>query len=273
VSQITVFRQLDSADPDLAGHGCGAFALLSALDWMTDGSRSPEGRVAIDKAAKGMFNRSGATMKDFRERGLTMDECKVAWEATPKGDRTPFRMQRRSGVRVRDQLIPQLAPRKSVALVAVRYADIQKANLGSPRSDGGFHYVLVFAPRETDDTIRVADPLRRRLTRWPIDVLVEGMENFGNNPWKNGKGEAGVIKVSPSLLAVARAQRDRAKAQRDAARAQRDAARARVKLLEAQFVTQPPADAATLEKLQADVATKAAVAEQLVQALRDSKKK
>jgi hypothetical protein len=180
-------------------------------------------------------------------------------------------MQRRRGVDVRKELIPQLAPRDRVALVAVRYSDIQAANVGSTHSSGGFHYVLVFAPREADHTIRVADPLRRQLTRWPIDVLVTGMENFGNKPWKNGRGEAGVIKASPSLLTLARAQRDRALEKLKAARAQREAFRARIKLLEAQFVSQPAADEATLATLKADFAAKALIAQQLVQALRDAR--
>jgi hypothetical protein len=260
MKDIAPFRQSDSDNADLRAHGCGPFSMLAALDWATDGDFPPQGRARIDAVALAMFQRSGATLAQFRERGLTLDECQRAWQTFPHADRAPFVMQRRRGVSVVGQLLPQLATGRCVAVVPVRYGAVQDADLGVGSWREG-HYVLVFDPR--DDSVGVADPLRRRVVRWPVRVLVKAMESFGSNPWLRGRGEAGVITASPSLLT-------RVRTQRDAARAQRDALKAQVRLLRAQLEAGPAIDKAALVRLRAAALAKAEAAEELAKSLREA---
>lgn len=213
-----VYPQGDFHSPDLRSNGCGAASSIAALVRASDGAWKP----ATDDgtaAARYRVARSGATPAQFRTRGLTPTEVFRSLSAVrPSDARMNLPVQLRRGVAVRQALLPQLRRIGGGALVAVDYGVAQDAGLGVGSFRGG-HWVFVDDP---DDEVRVADPLRHAITRWPVDVLVEGMERFGTRPWGNGRGDA--VVVWPWLTwrdayPVMKASRDKARRERDQAQA------------------------------------------------------
>lgn len=187
------YRQLDSRDPAMRSSGCGPYAMVDALVRASDGGWRPDDRDATS-AARARLRRSGASAAEFRVRGLTPSE--VARSLARVGasrSRPALRSQLRRGVDVAGSLLPQLRRIGGCAVVAVDYGAIQRAGL-APDAAGRFsggHWVTVDDPQ--GGAVRVADPLRTNLVRWPVDVLVEAMASFGRRPWGHGRGEAIVV--------------------------------------------------------------------------------
>jgi hypothetical protein len=158
---------------------------------------------------------SGVPLSTFRQRGTSISEAQVAYGKAPGFEgRVAPRLRLMRGASVRDQLLPALTEGR-VAIVAVNYGEVQDAGKGVGTFRKG-HAVVVGEPEATH--ITVADPLRRDLVRWRIDLLVRAMESFGRKPWLNGRGEAGIFQPSPTFLEQAIAQRDRARADLRAAK-------------------------------------------------------
>lgn len=186
------YRQLDSRDPAMRSSGCGPYAMVDALVRASDGGWRPDDRDATS-AARARLRRSGASAAEFRVRGLTPSE--VARSLARVGasrSRPALRSQLRRGVDVAGSLLPQLRRIGGCAVVAVDYGVIQREGL-APAAAGSFdrgHWVMVDDPT---DAVRVADPLRTSVVRWPTDALVEAMASFGTRPWGHGCGEAIVV--------------------------------------------------------------------------------
>lgn len=224
-----VYRQSDATVRALRAHGCGAYTAINGLVRASGGTWRPQGRAGTTSAMV-RVDRSGVTDAEFEARGMTSDEVFASLQALVANDlRMDLPVQQRSGVRVRDDLLPQLLEVDGCAAVAVLYGVIQDAGKGVGSFRGG-HWVLVHDPDMVNGTIRVADPLRRQLVTWPIALLVDAMGRFGDNrawggrdrSWGDGRGEAIVLwpwrKWRDGYGSVL--------AQRDAARTQRDVARA-----------------------------------------------
>lgn len=185
-----VWRQTDSADASLRRSGCGPYAMLAALVRASDGAWRPSGRDGT-LSARVRVERSGVTDAGFRARGLTPTELFRSLEAVVGDDvRMPLRARQMRGVDVRGRLLPLLADSGACAVVAVRYGAVQDAGLGVGAFRLG-HWAMCDQP--DGGTVRVADPLRRQVVRWPVDVLERAMGSFGTNPWGHGRGEAVVV--------------------------------------------------------------------------------
>lgn len=217
--------QRDFQDADLRGHGCTLASLAYLAGEMTDGRawRDPETYVARLRVL------SGVPLATFRERGTTITEAKTAYEQAPGFDgRVAPTLRLFRGAKVREQMLPALTGGR-LAIVAVNYGVVQDAGKGIG-SFRGAHAVVV-GPRE-GDSVPVADPLRRSVVRWKVDLLVHAMETFGKRPWGDGRGEAAVAEPSPTLLEVRTRERDRARRDLAAALAKIKAQDARIAELE-----------------------------------------
>lgn len=211
--------QLDLRDPDLRAHGCTLVGLAHAAREMSDGAAWVDAEAFVRR----MQRLSGVPLATFRARGTTLTEGRAAYVQAPGFEgRVAPRMALQRGIDVRAQLVPMLQQGR-IAVVAVRYGEIQDAGKGVGSFRGG-HAVVVGEPEDTHVT--VADPLRRELVRWRIDLLVRAMESFGKRPWLNGRGEAAIPLPSPTFLEQRTAQRDRAIRERDKALADLAACRA-----------------------------------------------
>lgn len=196
--------QYDFEDPDLRSHGCtiASLAYLRREATAGDAWDDPDPEAARLRAA------SGVPLATFQKRGTTLDEAKRAYELMPfEGRVKPF-MKRFSGGSIRGDLIPGLTGRRW-AVVAVNYGVIQTAKRGVGSFAGG-HAVVVGDPE--NGSVTVADPLRRQLVKWPVALLEEAAEKFGENPWLNGRGEFGIVAYAPTILELRTQQRDKARA-------------------------------------------------------------
>lgn len=210
--------QLGFLNADLRGHGCTLASLTYSAREMSDGAAW----VDAEQFTATMQKLSGVPLATFRDRGTTLTEGRVAYEQAPGFEgRVKPRMALQRGILVRSQLLPMLQEGR-IAVVAVNYGQIQDAGKGVGSFRGG-HAVVVGEPEDTHVT--VADPLRRDLVRWRIDLLVRAMESFGKKPWLNGRGEAAVPLPSPTFLEQRTRQRDAARRERDTARAEATLAR------------------------------------------------
>jgi len=245
------YRQSASLDPTLRAHGCTLFSTLYLQ--REEGDVAPDGQAAIDAHVRGLRDDAGVTMAQFLARGTTLTEADKAYEAQPFPGRLPPLMRLMHGVKVKDELLPILKD-GHLALVAVNYGKAQDAGKGVGSFRGG-HAIVIGDPE--NGMVTVADPLRSALIKWPLGLLVKAMETFGEKPWGNGRGEAGVAYPSPtykaayataradltsaraaaerllSKLSEAKAQTDLFKDERDQARRERDNAVERIGSLEA----------------------------------------
>jgi hypothetical protein len=192
------YRQSASLDPTLRAHGCTLFSTLYLQREESGGDISPDTQPAIDEHVRGLRDDAGVTMAQFLARGTTLTEADKAYEAQPFPDRLPPLMRLMHGVDVRDELLPILRE-GHLALVAVNYGKVQDAGKGVGTFRGG-HAIVVGEPES--GMVTVADPLRSVLVKWPVDLLVKAMETFGEKPWGNGRGEAGVAYPSPTYKAA-----------------------------------------------------------------------
>ena len=196
--------QYDFKVADLRGHGC----TLASLAWL---AREATDSTAWDDAeayAARLQKLSGVTLALFRKRGTTITEAKVAYEAAPGFDgRVAPALRLFRGGSVRGDLLPELQDGKW-AICAVNYGVVQDANRGVGAFRGGH---AIVAGKPANGKVTVADPLRRELVSWPIDLLVKAMETFGTRPWGNGRGEFGVAGPSPTILEFRTQQRDAAR--------------------------------------------------------------
>jgi hypothetical protein len=188
------YRQSDSGDAALRGHGCTLFSTLYLQREESGGSISPDGQSAVDEHVRQLRKDAGVSMEDFLRRGTTLTEADRAYEAQPFPDRLPPVMRLMHGVKVKDELLPLLRDGR-LALVAVNYGVAQDAGKGVGSFRGG-HAIVVGEP--DNGQVTVADPLRLVTVRWSVDLLEKAMETFGLNPWGNGRGEAGVAYPSPT---------------------------------------------------------------------------
>lgn len=196
--------QRDFQDADLRGHGCTLASLAYLAGEMTDGKawRDPETYVARLRVL------SGVPIATFRDRGTTLTEGRDAYLKAPGFDgRQAPRMRLMRGVKVREELLPALGGGR-LAIVAAKYGVIQDAGKGVGSFRDG--HAVVVGPRD-GDTVPVADPLRRSITRWKVDLLVRAMETFGKRPWGDGRGEAAIAYPSATLLEVRTIERDKAR--------------------------------------------------------------
>lgn len=238
--------QRDFTDAVLRAHGCGLAVALSMLVKNSAGTWKPATKDATS-AAKVRLDRSGATMAEFKARGLTAAELFASLDAVKASDvRMELPVQRHRGTKVRDMLAKMVEVKGSLA-VAVYYRVVQEAGKGYGTYQG-FHWVLVVGV--VGDDVVVVDPLRRTTIKWPVSLLVKAAERFGSKPWGDGRGE-GVLGWPWVSWKDGHAT---VKAQRDAARRQRDVAVAALAASEAALAecrAQSPGDAA-LAKARAD---------------------
>lgn len=204
MNSVTVCQR-DFSDADLRSHGCTLASLAYIAESMSGGKawrEDPESYVAR------LRNLSGVSLADFRDRGTTITEAKAAYERAPGFDgRLAPKMRLMRGAKVVEEILPALAGGK-LAVVAVNYGVIQDAGKGVGSFRGG-HAVVIGEP--TGDSVLVADPLRRAVVSWKVDLLVKAMETFGKRPWLGGRGEAAVASLSPTLLEVRTKERDKAR--------------------------------------------------------------
>lgn len=185
-----VYPQGEFTTSSLRKHGCGPASMVAALVRASDGTWAPKGKGGTT-SARVRLERSGASATEFNARGLTPSQVFRSMQGVRASDeRMDLPVQWRHGVDVTGQLLPQLRRIGGGAIVAVDYSRIQRAGCGQGSYQGD-HWVFVDDPDA--GTVRVADPIRDRLVRWPIDVLVDGMERFGTRPWLHGRGEAIVV--------------------------------------------------------------------------------
>lgn len=246
--------QRDFTDAALRAHGCGLATAENMLIKNSAGTWRPQGKGGTT-SARVRLDRSGATMAEFRARGITASELFASMDAVKASDvRMELPVQRHRGTRVRDMLAKMVEAKGSLA-VAVSYRVVQQAGKGYGTYQG-FHWVLVVGV--VGDDVVVVDPLRRQTIKWPVSLLVEAAERFGAKPWGDGRGE-GVLGW-PWLTwkdgyATAKGQRDSARKQRDVAVAALAASEAAL----AECRAQSPGDAA-LAKARADGIRDAAAA-------------
>lgn len=234
---------------DLRKHGCVVFAGLSALDHA--GYDVPKD---VDDAAWDLFERSGESIAGFRKDGLSLDQLARAITATPSGDRLPWRIQRRRGVKVMTDLRDQLREHPdAVAVVCIRRSIIVKA--GRATGYRGDHGILIGF--DSDEKALVSDSLLPNVRKWEWSLLADAMDSFGSKPWGGGRGEALVVWTSPTWKSEVARYRDLMQR----ARSQRDTAKARVAELEAL------ADGTALERLRAVAKTVAGNLEEQVDIL------
>lgn len=207
---MKVWRQTDSTSRLLRAHGCGAYAAIAAYGWASDGAVGPSGIVSATNAAEARVEASGVSDRDFARRGLSSRELERSLAAIRRRDDRPaLDSQRRSGVKVREVLLPQMTAEDAGALVAVDYGVVIDGGRGASRTFRGGHWVFAFEP--SGDSISIADPLRTQVISWPISLLVRAAERFGSKPWGDGRAEAIVVWKWPTyrdLMYRARAQRD-----------------------------------------------------------------
>lgn len=184
---MRVWSQTAFTTQALRQHGCGAAVAIQALVEMSDGRWRPSGRGGT-MSAHVRVQRSGVTDAEFRTRGLTSTELYRSLDAVAADDvRMALRVKQYRGVDVRKVLLPRIDAIGGCAAVAVSYGTVQDAGLGVGSYRLG-HWVLVSDPDH--GSVAVADPLRTRVVRWDIGVLVEAMGRFGRHPWGDGRGEA-----------------------------------------------------------------------------------
>lgn len=234
--------QYDFRDRDLRSHGCTLASLTYLAREMADG----DAWVDPESFASRLQKASGVSLATFRDRGTKFSEGRTAYESVRFEGRVPPRLALQRGIDVRAGLLPMLQAGR-LAMVAVNYGVVQDAGKGVGSFRGG-HAVVVGQPDGVH--VDVADPLRRDLVRWRVDLLVRAMETFGAKPWGNGRGEAAVPLPVPTWLEQARAQRDKARAERDAALKEADAADRIRMAIEAQLETAE----ARIAELEAEVA-------------------
>lgn len=238
--------QRDFTDAVLRAHGCGLAVALSMLVKNSAGTWEPSTKDATS-AARFRLGASGATMAQFKARGLTAAELFASMDAVRASDiRMDLPVQRHRGTKVRDMLARMVEVRGSLA-IAVAYAVVQDAGKGYG-TYRGYHWVLVIGV--VGDDVVVVDPLRRQTIKWPVSLLVRAAERFGSKPWGDGRGEG----VLGWPWVTWRDGHATVKAQRDAARKQRDVAVAALATSEAALEecrAQSPGDAA-LAKARAD---------------------
>lgn len=192
------YRQSASLDASLRAHACTLFSTLYLQREESGGDVSPSPQAAIDEHVRKLRDDAGVTMADFLRRGTTITEADRAYESQPFPGRLPPLMRLMHGVDVREALLPILKE-GHLALVAVNYGVAQDANKGVGSFRGG-HAIVVGEPE--NGMVTVADPLRSTLVKWPLALLVKAMETFGERPWGNGRGEAGVAYPSPTYKAA-----------------------------------------------------------------------
>lgn len=211
---MKVWRQTDSTSRLLRAHGCGAYAAVAAYGWASDGAVGPGTIQGATSAAMARVEASGVSDRDFARRGLSSRELERSLAAIKRRDDRPaLDSQRRSGVRVRETLIPQMTAEDAGALVAVDYGSVIDGGRGASRTFRGGHWVFAFEP--SGDSISIADPLRTQAISWPISLLVRAAEAFGDKPWGDGRAEAIEVWRWPTyrdLMYRARGQRDSFKA-------------------------------------------------------------
>jgi len=188
------YRQSDSADITLRQHGCTLFSTLYCQREESRGDVSPTKQEDVDEHVRVLRRDAGVSAADFLRRGTTLTEADRAYEAQTFPGRLPPLMRTLHGVPVREELLPLLRAGR-VALIAVNYGVIQDAGKGVGSFRGG-HAVVIGEPE--NGAVAVADPLRLVIVRWSVDLLVKSMETFGERPWGNGRGEAGVPYPSPT---------------------------------------------------------------------------
>lgn len=188
--------QLDSNDPDMRAHGCAVCSGLYEMGWATNGDALPDGQGPRDQMMDTFRKRSGATLAEFRERGLLMDEVEKAYESWTYPGRMPPRMRRLRGGSLRDDIIPELQDGR-IAHICVNYGALQDAGKASPLSTfTGGHALVIGEP--ANGKVSVADPLRRDIVRISFEDIEHAMETFGENPWGGGRGEAAIVLGSPT---------------------------------------------------------------------------
>lgn len=207
--------QRDLRDDDLAAHGC----VIASLAWVR---REAGGEPISEAGMRSLLRASGASLREFRERGIMLGEAQTAQSvAYASGLRTPPLSRRVLGGTVRADLLPDIEA-GAWALVWVDYAIVQDAGrgVGTFRGRHGVVYASVAGTRMT-----VIDPLRRQVTEWPLDLAIRAAEGFGSKRRLN----ALVVRRSPTWEQEAGRLRGLASTRT----AQRDTARARVAELEA----------------------------------------
>ncbi len=188
-------RQSDSDNGDIRAHGCAVCSVAWARNWA--GDDVPTARGPLDDYLDRTRKASGATLAQFRLRGLLMEEVEKAYEAGDIEGRTPPKMRLRHGASLRDDIIPDLRDGK-IAHIAVNYGALQSAGTASPSSSfRGGHAIVLAGPPE-NGKLPVIDPLRDRIVNIPIDDIEHAMETFGARPWGDGRGEAGIVSPSPT---------------------------------------------------------------------------
>lgn len=190
-------------DADLRGHGCTIASGTYAAREMTDGAAWDDAEAFASELRK-----ASVPLATFRERGTTLTELQTGYQSLTFPGRVAPKLALQRGIRVREQLLPELQKGR-LAIVAVNYGEVQDAGKGVGSFRGG-HAVTIGEPEGSHVT--VADPLRRELVRWRIDLVVRAMESFGKRPWLNGRGEAAIPLPSPTLLEQATERLAKAKA-------------------------------------------------------------
>lgn len=184
-------RQSASGVADLRAHGCMLFSSLWLAGWATDGNAIPNGQDAIDSTVVGLRKGAGMTIDQFRDRGTTLDEAERAFEGLSVAGYMPLRMRKMHGGSLRNDVLPELR-KGNAAIVAVNYGVLQDAGKAAPGTvfRGGHALVILNLDNGKVDVI---DPLRSEVVRLPADLIERAMETFGKNPWRNGRGEAGIV--------------------------------------------------------------------------------
>jgi hypothetical protein len=189
------FHQLDSANAVLGSHGCTLFSAAWLADRATDGHAIVNTRQGIDEAVARFQRLSGTTMADFVKRGTTMDGIDRAFDSFPVEDYMPLRMETIHGASLRDTVLPRLKG-GAAALVCVDYGVIQRWRSNPMSGFQGGHAVVILDPH--NGMVTMIDPLRRTPISVPIKIIEHAMETFGEHPWGNGRGEAGIVMATPT---------------------------------------------------------------------------
>lgn len=197
--------QLDAKDPDIRAHGCTVEGIVYMRREATDGDAWTDS----DDEAERVRKASGTSLADFRDHGTRLREAEAAYESLSFPGRIKPAMRVYSGGSIRDDLIPALKGR-TWAGVCVNYGVVVDKGRGVGSFRDG-HFVVVGDPQ--GGSVTVADPLRRGLVTWSIDLLEAAAEHFGDRPWLNGRGEFGVVAYAPTILELRTQQRDEARAE------------------------------------------------------------
>lgn len=239
------YRQQDFADPVLAAHGCALATAVNAMIHASGGDWKPSGKNATD-SARARLATSGASDREFIERGVTADELRASLDRVGGGTEwMDLPVKAYHGAKVSDML-DKMVEVKGCLAVAIRNRELVKAGKSPFRTFMGGHWILVIA--RVGAEVRYVDAGVGKVRSMTIKLLTDAMDHFGDRTpeggedksWGDGRGEA--ILVYPwrtwrAGYAIVKGQRDAARTQRDDARVGRDSA---VEALNRCLATQQP---------------------------------